>query len=402
MNIVHRITKENYPTQFWLLFWGMLISTTGASMIWPFLMIYVSEKLNLAMTTVASLMMMDSAAGLLASFIVGPITDRAGRKITMIVGLTGMGVIYLAMLPAKTFFSFAILMTLRGLFNPLYRVGADAMVADLIPAEKRADAYALTRLSKNVGVALGPAIGGFVATTSYNIAFWFATIGLVSFGILMLLFAKETLPELDERIPQEDIGIRGYKKVLSDQAFMSAAGAFTISQIGATLIWVLLGVYVKQNYGILESQYGFIPMTNAVMVVLFQVFVTRVTKKRMPLRIMALGAFFYAIGVTSVGFGNGFWDFWASMVILTTGELMIVPTATTYVANLAPTDMRGRYMSIFALSWGIAAGIGPILGGYLNDNISPQAIWFGGGMVVLLGVLWFFIQAMQKTRTPAV
>ena len=48
MKINLKSTLERYPSQFWLLFWGMLISTAGASMIWPFLMIYVSEKLSSA------------------------------------------------------------------------------------------------------------------------------------------------------------------------------------------------------------------------------------------------------------------------------------------------------------------------------------------------------------------
>ena len=67
------------------------------------------------------------------------------------------------MIPANTLLEFALLMAFRGLASPLYRIGTDAMLADLIPAKQRADAYALTRLSKNVGIALGPAIGGFVA-----------------------------------------------------------------------------------------------------------------------------------------------------------------------------------------------------------------------------------------------
>ena len=79
------------------------------------------------------------------------------------------------------------------------------------------------------------------------------------------------------------------------------------------------------------------------------------------------------------------------MVILTTGELMLVPTATTYAANLAPVEMRGRYMSIFALSWQAAAGVGPIFGGFLNDTFSPQAIWLGGGVFGLLATLIVFI-----------
>jgi MFS family permease len=100
---------------------------------------------------------------------------------------------------------------------------------------------------------------------------------------------------------------------------------------------------------------------------------------------------FYALGVGSVAFGQGFWWFWTSMVVMTVGELIIMPTATTHVANLAPVDMRGRYMSIFGLTWGIAAAVGPILGGFLNDNFGPHTIWYGGLAAGLLSALAFFL-----------
>jgi len=365
-------------------------------MIWPFLMIYVSEKLTLPMTSVASLMTLNAGAGLLASFIVGPITDRTGRKTTMIIGLAASGLLYIAMIPAETMITFAIIMTLRGFFNPLYRVGADAMVADLVPEAKRADAYALTRLSKNVGVALGPAVGGFVATASYSIAFWAAAIGLVAFSLLITFYAKETLPTKDDDQIPPKIGITSFKGVFQDKAFTSFVLAFTLAQIGSTIVWVLMGVYAKTNYNILEDQYGFIPMTNALMVVILQVYVTRISKHYRPHLMLGSGAFLYACGVTSVAFANGFWGFWISMVIITMGELILVPTATTFVANIAPQDMRGRYMSIFSLSWGVAAGIGPVVGGYLNDYISPQAIWYGGGIIGFCGAIWFLIQFINR------
>ena len=60
---MRRLFKLDFPRQFWLLFWGMLISTIGGSMIWPFLMIYVSERLNLPLTT-ASLMTINATWGL--------------------------------------------------------------------------------------------------------------------------------------------------------------------------------------------------------------------------------------------------------------------------------------------------------------------------------------------------
>jgi len=391
------ISREAYPPQFWLLFWGMLISTAGASMIWPFLMIYVSERLNLPMTAVASLMTLNAGAGLLASLVVGPITDRAGRKITMIVGLTATGLLYLVMIPAQTMAAFAILMTLRGFFNPLYRVGSDAMVADLIPEDQRAEAYALTRLSKNVGVALGPAVGGFVATASYSFAFWAAAFGLIAFSMLMIFYAKETLPSYEYQNSGVNTGFRSYRPIFANRIFITFVLAFTLAQIGSTMVWVLMGVYAKQNYGIPENQFGLIPMTNALMVVGLQVFVTRVTQRSPPLQMLAAGAFLYALGVASVAFASGFVGFWLSMVVITSGELILVPTASTFVAKLAPQDMRGRYMSIFSLSWGISAGIGPVVGGFLNDQISPQAIWFGGGFIGLLGALWFLLQYRNHT-----
>jgi MFS family permease len=160
--------------------------------------------------------------------------------------------------------------------------------------------------------------------------------------------------------------------------------------ITASLMWILLPVYATKVVGIPKQLYGFIPTTNALMVVLLQVMVTQWTKKHAPLRMMALGMFFYAAGVGSVLFGTNFWGFWASMVTITIGELIIVPTSTTFVANLAPSDMRGRYMSIYSLTWSLSIGIGPLLGGLLSDSFGPPATWIGGLVIGLVSTITFF------------
>ena len=98
-----RSASGMYPRQFWLMFWGMLISTIGTSMIWPFLMIYVSERLHLPLTAVASLMTLNAAMGLVSSFIAGPLIDRVGRKWVMVVSLAGESALgYLLMSQAAT------------------------------------------------------------------------------------------------------------------------------------------------------------------------------------------------------------------------------------------------------------------------------------------------------------
>jgi MFS family permease len=392
---------KKYPSQFWLLFGGMFISVLGMSMIWPFLMIYVKGKLELPMTQVASLMTVNAIAALIFSFVAGPIIDRVGRKGTMVLSLVANGVGYLMFNFAGSLLGFGMLMALRGAVNPLYQIGADAMLADMIEPENRADAYALTRMSKNAGIAIGPAIGGFLAGISYSISFFIAFGGLVLFALLLALMAYETRPEEDTETTPDDGPFAGYDRIFRDRPFIGLVSGFTLASVCATLVWVLLGVYVTENFGLTEAQYGLIPMTNALMVVSFQVVVTNRSKHLPPLWVMSLGSLLYALGVASVGLGGGFWGFWLSMVILTTGELLLVPTATTFAANLAPVDMRGRYMGVYALAWQVAAGVGPLVGGVLNDIISPRATWFGGGVVGLAAMLYFVVSALRARQKPA-
>ena len=174
--------------------------------------------------------------------------------------------------------------------------------------------------------------------------------------------------------------------------------AYTLVIICASLVWVMLPVYAKQNYGIPENVYGFIPTTNALMVVTMQVAVTQVTKRYDTLPVLSIGAVIYMIAVGGMTFGSGFWGFWIFMVVMTFGELILVPTASTYAANLAPSDMRGRYMSIFGLSWRIAIGTGPILGGILNDHLGPKAIWIGGAFIGLMSVVTFLLLRRSVTE----
>lgn len=382
----------------------MLISTIGASMIWPFLMIYVSERLSLPLTSIASLMTINALMSLLSSFIAGPISDRVGRKGVMIVSLAVNGLQYILMSQAHTLLAFALLMGLSGAFNPLYRVGADAMMADLIVPEKRVDAYSMMRMSNNLGVALGPAIGGFIASSSYTVAFLMAAAGMITYSLLLLFFAQETLPRELVKASRKQERFGGYGRIFGDSRFMSLVGGFTLIQMTSVILWVLLSVYTKTNFNMPERQYGLLPTTNALMVVFFQIYVTKITKRYPPLQALVAGAFFYAIGVGSVALGHGFAGFWISMVIATIGELIAVPTSTTYAANLAPPEMRGRYMSIYGLTWPVAAGIGPVIGGFLNDHYGPVTIWYGAFVIGMIATIAFLLlqRILPKVPLPAV
>src|SRR5687768_2199012 len=195
MTLIHRIKAlyNEYPRQYWLMITGIVLATAGGSMIWPFLLIYASGKLDLPLSTVATLISINAGTGLLASLIAGSLADKVGRKVVMNFSLTVNGLAYFLLMRAETFPQFLGLMVMIGLSNPLYQVGADAMLADMIPSEKRTDAYAINRIANNAAFALGPAIGGLLATRPYDLPFYCAGIGLISYSILLFYLARETL-----------------------------------------------------------------------------------------------------------------------------------------------------------------------------------------------------------------
>jgi len=363
-------------------------------MIWPFMLIYASGKLNLPLSSVAALISINAGTGLASSLIAGALADRIGRKGVMNFSLVMTGVAYYLLMHAQTYLQFAGIMVMIGFSNPMYQVGADAMLADIIPSEKRTDAYAINRIANNAAFALGPAVGGFLAATSYNLAFIGASTGFLTYSVLLFVFARETLNKSAKRaehaehtVPQKG----GFTRVLRDTNYMAFVFTMSLGLIAPTMLWILMPVYAKTNFGIPENLYGWIPTTNALMCVFIQYFVTRVTRKRRTLPVLTVGMLIYAVGAGSVALMSSFSGFWLSMVILTFGELTLVPTASKYVADRAPEDMRGRYMSIYWLGWGLARTLAPLIGGFLNDSIAPSAIWIGGLTIGLTSTFGLFL-----------
>ncbi len=381
---------------------GLLISSSGGSMIWPFLMIYVSEKLQLPVGSAAALLSLNAAMSLASSFAAGWVADRLGRKGVMVVSLLANGLMYFLLGRATTYLEFVLLMLLAGASNPLYQVGSDAMLADLVVSEKRTGAYAILRMVNNAGIAIGPAVGGFVAALSYTYAFWGAALGMTIYGLLLLFKARETLVRSripHQKSPREPFG--GFGRVFGDRAYIRFALLVGLGLIAPSIMWNLLAVYTKQNYGLSEQLYGWLPTTNALMCVFIQYPVTRIARRHRPLRVMAIGMLIYALGVGSVVLMSGFWGFWLSMVLMTFGELTLIPVVSKYIADLAPPDARGRYMSFYWFAWGLARTLAPLLGGWLNDNASPRSIWYGGLSIGLLsGTGLAFLAVRDRAYQP--
>jgi MFS family permease len=285
-----------------------------------------------------------------------------------------------------------------------------AMTADLLPEEKRAQGFGLLRVAFNLAVTIGPAIGGFLAARSYLSLFIAdAVISLISAAIVFR-YLQETKPELKPGEKAESMGqtFGGYLHVLRDGIFMLFLGACILMVLVYMNMNTTLGVYLRDVFGIAEWGYGALLSLNALMVVLFQFAITRRIEGVPPMLVMAGGTALYAVGfgmyglvAVSAPFQFVSALFILAMVILTIGEMLVAPTAQAVTAKLAPEHMRGRYMAVFGMSYGLPFMVGPLLAGMWMDNADPRGLWLIAGALGFIGSAGFLLLHRLVQRTPA-
>ena len=125
--------------------------------------------------------------------------------------------------------------------------------------------------------------------------------------------------------------------------------------------------------------------------ILFQIWVMSLLKSRPPFLMMALGTLFYMIGFWMFGFVSTYALFVLAVIIITIGEMIVMPTGQALAANFARIDMRGRYMAMFDLTNKIPATVGPAAAGVVLDNYNPNLLWHIGALLCAVAAVSFYI-----------
>ncbi len=390
------ITK--YPRQFWLTMVGSLIFTMGASLVWPFLSIYIQDKLAIPLRYSTLLISLRAISGIFASFFfAGTFADRFGRRFLILASLCGGFIYYLGLKQADQLWHFAVLMIFWGMLDIFYPVGINAMIADIIPQENRLEAYSILRIVYNTGYGVGPILGGIMAARSYDRIFIVAAIGYAVSFIFMFFFTTETLTEENRMSSGKGLNpISGISVVVKDKLYMTSVFLNGMIYITSAGVFNLLSLYAGQNFGIPENQISYVFTVNALMCVTLQLPVIRMIRGQKPLLLMSLSGLLYSVSVCSIALVDKVWWYCICMAVMTMGELIMSPTMSDIAAKLAPADARGRYMSVLSLARPFGQGIGPAFLGFVNDMISPRMMWVCGSMFAAVASAAFWYMSRRK------
>jgi len=399
-----RINKiyHEFPRLFWVVVGVRFVDGIGGTLLFPFFALYITQKFGVGMTEAGILLGISSLFGLIGSMFGGALTDKFGRKQLILFGLVFSAVSTLGFGLVNEIRVMYPLIIVVGLLSSVAHPAHEAMIADILPEDKRQEGFGILRVVANYAWIIGPTIGGFLANIDF---FYLFVIDAILSCIVALIINRtipETKPELHAHEKNETLlqTVTGYRFVLRDTAFVSFIVANIIMLIVYQQMYGTLSVYLRDNHGINPQGYGFLMTTSAITVVLFQFWLTRSIKHLPPFLLMAIGTVFYAIGFVLFGIVGTFILFAVNIVIITIGEMIVVPTSQALVAGFAPEAMRGRYMAMAGLSWAIPSTIGPGLAGYILDNYNPNLLWYIGGGLCGLSVLAYYALHLRLGTKP--
>ena len=398
-------TYHDYPSAFWIYNLVVFIDRLGGFMLYPFFALYLTQRYGIGMSTVGLIFAIFSISGMVGSALGGAIADRMGRKTVIIFSLLLSSFSALGMGFAPTLAIFVVVSVLVGTLANIGGPAHEAVVADLLPPEKRAEGYGIIRVVFNIAVIIAPPIAGLLISRSYLTLFLTDAVISVICAAIVFFALPETKPQAKAHEKPETMKetFAGYKRVFRDTSFLAFIGVTVMMTLVYLNMNSTLGVYLRDEHGISAAQYGWLLSINAIIVVLFQFATTRRLEKYKPLLMMSAGSILYAIGFAMYGFVPTYALFIFAMIIITIGEMVVSPFQQSIVAGFAPEQMRGRYMAVSGLSWSISFTVGPYFAGLILDSANPNLLWAFCGVLGILAAIGFAVlNKMHPTMAPVI
>ena len=393
---------REFPRKFWIVVGVHFIDKIGGTLAFPFFALYITGKFGVGMTEAGILLGLLSLAGILGSVVGGALTDRLGRRKLILFGLVASALSALMFGSVTQFAWLFPVAALVGLFSEVGGPAHAAMIADILPKEQRQEGFGILRVVGNMSWLVGPTVGGFVARTSFFAIFVIDAAISCVVAVLFYLFMAETRPAPHERHAEEGFfeTFRNYRIVLADKAFVAFLASAVLMGMVYIQMYNSLSVYLRDNHGVAPQGYGVLLTSSAVTVICFQIWMMRVIKVQPPFLMMALGTLFYLVGFGMFGVVAAYGLFVLAVVIITVGEMIVVPTSQTLAAGFARIDMRGRYMAAFGLSLSIPAAIGPVAAGVVLDNYRPNLLWYLSALFCAISAAGFYALHLKLGGQP--
>jgi MFS family permease len=383
------------PRPVWNLAFATFVNRAG-SMVLPFLVIYLTRHLGFSTVHAGYILALYGIGALITSPTAGHLCDRYGAVRIMKISIFSNGILLLVF-PFITHRIFVIIaIFLLAIVAEMFRPASMAAVTQFVTPEQRKPAYALSRLAINLGMSIGPALGGFLAVVSYSLLFWIDGATSILAGILLVIAALPNQPRHIEAQTSEN-RIEA-SSIFHDTRFV----LFLISVIPIAFVFFqhisAMPLYMVRDLKMSEKVYGLMFTVNTLLIVALELPINLATVHWSSRKSLVIGTIFCALGFGGLAFATNVITVMMTVIVWTFGEMILFPGMSAYVAHIAPSHKQGIYMGFYVMTFGIGFTLAPWGG--------TQLLSFGGvicwSVIFVVGMISAIMMAIFVREPVAV
>jgi MFS family permease len=362
---------------YWVIWWGTLVNRL-ASFVGIFLALYLREAHGLDEAETGWVVGLWGLGGTLAAPLGGVLTDRLGRRATMLLGLVLGGLSVVAIAFASRPPLFACLSFLAGGTQQLFFPSSSAAISDVVKVADRPRAYGMLYWAVNLGLSFGFFVAGLVP--SGHLFELFLADAFTTFLCAALIAWK--VPETRPAQRPHEQELRGLSQVVLDRPFTG----FLLLHLFSLLVFTQFQLSLPLDmaaHGVGSQGFSFLMAFNCIGVVVLQPWLAPLLRRVDGARLLAASALLFGLGYGLNGFVSTLPLYLLGAAFWTVGEVVGFPVAQALVADLAPLPLRGRYQGAFSMTWGLAMALSPVAGGQLMHRFGAKVLW---GACLVAGV----------------
>ncbi len=368
---------KKYDKKLWVLMGGLSITAMGFGAIVPFLSIYFHSTKGVSMSMVGTFFLFASVARAFSQTVGGELSDHFGRKKILLWSQFSSALVMVAtgyvVFLDVSYLVIASVIFLNYFLSSSFFPVSNAMIIDLLPENDRAEGFSIMRTAINFGWGMGPAIGGFLSVFGFEYLFYFTAFSALISGLLILFTIEETNVVIEKKSKKSSYLFMNVK-------FNKYLVLFLISTLFLYITWgqftSTLSVFMNNNLQLSHKNIGYIYTYNGLLVILFQIYISRKVKNFNMFKIIIVGTLFFFLGYSLLGFADGILGIMLFVTIFTFGEMLVGPTGNTIISNMSPKGQYGRYQGLYGLVTISGWSLGPFIGGICIDQIeNVKILW---------------------------
>jgi MFS family permease len=370
------------PREVWVLSAVTLINRAG-TMALPFLVLYLTESLKLSKQQSGLVLVFYGLGAIITAPLAGKLCDLIGSLRVMKASLFLSGAALFSFPLAHSFLAVSLITILWAVISEAFRPASMSILGEAVSTGQHKAAFALNRLAINLGMSVGPVVGGFLAEASFSALFIVDGVSSLAAGAVLAATRwparrEEASPEMksksDAGAAAKPLSVLADRRLLWFLALMIPVEIIFFQSQGAMPLYVVDGLHIS------KSMYGMLLTINSVLIILVEVPLNLAMAHWSHKRAVALGALLTGAGFGALAFASNAWAIVATVIVWTFGEMIIFPSSLAFVADIAPAERRGVYSGLYFMSFSVAMMIGPWIGLAILERFGATALW-GGAFV---------------------